>query len=61
MSDTDRAIREIAREKTDIESRMPQGAEPGSTEEAYAHGRWRGLKFAIEVLLEERSDEGDTE
>jgi len=57
----DRAIQRIASEKTEVENRHPQKKEPGSTDDAYLHGKWRGLEAAIEILEEERSRETGTD
>ena len=59
--DIDRVVRRIASEKTAVENKYPQKEEPGSTDDAYLHGKWRGLKAAIEILEEERSHEPDTD
>lgn len=52
-SGTDRALKRVSREKRDVELEFPRTGDPNSTDDAYLHGKWRGLKFALQVLQEE--------
>jgi len=55
MKGIDRAIQRIAAEKREVEDVFPRTVEPNSTGDAYLHGKWRGLGYALRVLQEERS------
>lgn len=50
---TNRALTRIATEKREVETEFPRTGDPNSTDDAYLHGKWRGLKFALQVLQEE--------
>jgi len=59
--DGERALQRIASEKRAVESEFPRTADPNSTDDAHLHGKWRGLKFALQVLQEERSRDADSD
>jgi hypothetical protein len=52
MDDIEQSLKRIAAEKRSIESEFPRTGDPNSTGDAYLHGKWRGLKFALDVLQE---------
>jgi hypothetical protein len=53
---TEQSLKRIASEKRSVESEFPRTGDPNSTDDAYLHGKWQGLRFALQVLQEERGE-----
>lgn len=48
----DNALTRIATEKREVETEFPRTGDSNSTDDAYLHGKWRGLKQALQILQE---------